>query len=143
MFFIVELASRRVVHFGVTAHPTDAWIAQQLREATPFGQGPKYLVRDNDSTYGVAFAQIAAGAGIKVLKIPVAEPNANAVCERFQKSVRRDCLDHLFVLSQRHLHRIIQAYVSLFQPGASAPRSWSAYSRPFGSRFTRIGYLPA
>jgi putative transposase len=58
VFFIVELASRRVVHFCVTAHPTDAWAAQQLREATPFGQGPKYLIRDNDSKYGVEFARV-------------------------------------------------------------------------------------
>src|SRR5579859_3265240 len=66
VFFIVELASRRVVHFGVTAQPTDAWAAPQLREATPFGQGPKDLIRDKDSKYGLAFARVAAGAGIKV-----------------------------------------------------------------------------
>lgn len=108
------MASRRVVHFGVTAHPTDAWAAQQLREATPFGEGPNYLIRDNDSKYGAGFAQAAAGAGIKILKTPVAAPNANAVCERFQKSVRRECLDHLFVLSQGHLPRMIKAYVSYF-----------------------------
>ena len=52
-FCIVELGSRRVVHVGVTRHPTDAWAAQQLREATPFGQRPAYLLRDNDRTYGV------------------------------------------------------------------------------------------
>jgi transposase InsO family protein len=114
VFFIVVLASRRVVHFGMTAHPTDAWAAQQLREATPFGQHPKYLIRDNDSKYGVEFARVAASTGIKVLKTPVAAPNANAVCERFQKSVRRECLDHLFVLGQQHLHRVIKAYVDYF-----------------------------
>jgi putative transposase len=100
VFFIVELASRRVVHFGVTAHPTDAWTAQQLREATPFGQGPKYLIRDNDNKYSWEFAGVAAGAGITVLKTPVAAPNANAVVERFQGSVRRECLDHMLVLGQ-------------------------------------------
>jgi putative transposase len=114
VFFIIELASRRVVHFGVTADPTDAWVAQQLREATPFGQGPKYLIRDNDSKYGVEFARVAAGAGIKVLKTPVAAPNANAVVERFQGSVRRECLDHLFVLGQWHLYRVIKTYVDYF-----------------------------
>ncbi|MEP7285790.1 MAG: integrase core domain-containing protein [Chloroflexota bacterium] len=71
-------------------------------------------MRDNDSKYGAEFARVARGAGIKVLKTPVAAPNANAVCERFQKSVRRECLDHLFVLSQRHLYRIIKAYVAYF-----------------------------
>jgi putative transposase len=114
VFFIVELASRRVVHFGVTVHPTDAWAAQQLREATPFGEGPRFLIRDNDGKFGPEFARVAAGAGIKVLKTPVAAPNANAVCERFQGSVRRECLDHVFVLGQRHLYRIIKAYVDYF-----------------------------
>jgi hypothetical protein len=59
VFFIIELASRRVVHCGVTDSPTDAWTAQQLREATPFGQAPKYLIRDNDSKYGATFAHVA------------------------------------------------------------------------------------
>jgi putative transposase len=117
VFFIVELASRRVVHFGVTAHPTDAWAAHQLREATPFGEGPKDLIRDTDGKYGVSFARAAAGAGIKVLKTAMAAPNANAVCERFQKSVRREGFDHLFVLGQRHLYRMIKAYVSYFNQG--------------------------
>ncbi len=64
-FFVIELASRRVIHASVTRHPTDAWVAQQLREATPFGQHPRYLVRDNDATYGPAFTQLASASGIK------------------------------------------------------------------------------
>ena len=52
VFVIIELGSRRLVHFGVTRNPTDAWLAQQLREATPFAEGPRYLIRDNDSKYG-------------------------------------------------------------------------------------------
>src|SRR5258708_36331258 len=66
-FFIIELGSRRVVHVGVTRHPTDAWVAQQLREATPFGVRPRYLLRDNDSKFGQQFARVAAGRGITVL----------------------------------------------------------------------------
>jgi putative transposase len=114
VFFIIELASRRVVHFGVTNAPSDAWVAQQLREATPFDQRPTYLVRDNDSKYGHEFTRVAAGAGIKVLNTPVAAPNANAVCERFLESVRYECLDQLLVLSQRHLYRMVKAYVIYF-----------------------------
>jgi len=56
-FFMIELASRRVVHVGVTGQPTDAWVAPQLRKATPFGQRPRYIIRDNDSTFGPAFAR--------------------------------------------------------------------------------------
>src|SRR5919199_6221293 len=72
-FFIVEHASRRVVHAGVTRHPTDEWVAQQLREATPYGERPRFLLRDNDSKYGVRFAQVAEASG------PVRAPRANAV----------------------------------------------------------------
>src|ERR1700741_902248 len=70
-FFIVEVASRRVVHMGVTRHPTDAWVAQQLREATPFGTAPRFLIRDNDRKYGAAFARVAAGSRIAVLRTPL------------------------------------------------------------------------
>lgn len=109
---MIELGSRRVVHCGVTRTPTDAWVAQQLREATPFGQGPKYLIRDNDRKYGVQFARVAAP--IQVLKTPLRAPKANAICERFIGSVRRECLDHLLILSERHLQRQIKEYVTYF-----------------------------
>jgi len=66
--FIIELATRRVVHVGATRHPTDARVAQQLREATPFEQRPKYLIRDNDAKFGPAFARVAAGSGIAIIR---------------------------------------------------------------------------
>ena len=96
-FFVVELATRRVVHVGATRHPTDAWVAQQLREATPFGQQPRYLIRDNDGKYGAALARVAATSGITLLRTPLRAPRANATRERFLGSVRRECLDHLLV----------------------------------------------
>jgi putative transposase len=113
-FVIVELGSRRVVHVGVTRHPTDGWVAQQLREATPFGQGPKHLIRDNDNKYGQHFAAVAAGVGIKVVKTPIRAPRANAVCERFIGSVRRECLDHLLIRDERHLFRMLKVYTEYF-----------------------------
>jgi len=113
-FVIVELDSRRVVHVGVTAHPSDEWVAQQLREATPFGEGPKHLIRDNDSKYGVHFANVAAGANIDVIATPYHTPKANAICERFIGSVRRECLDWLFIWNERHLHRVLRDYVEYF-----------------------------
>jgi putative transposase len=64
----VELSSRKVVHFGVTGDPTDKWTAQQLREATGFGQGPKYLIRDNDRIFGQKFQRVAQDAAIEILK---------------------------------------------------------------------------
>ena len=113
-FFIIELQSRKVIHVGVTRSPTDAWTAQQLREATPYGHTPKYLIRDNDSKFGPCFARVAATSGIKILKTPYHAPRANAICERFLGSVRRECLDHMLVLNEKQLHRVLRAYVAYF-----------------------------
>ena len=82
-FFLIELQSRKVIHVGVTRSPTDAWVAQQLREATPYGQAPKYLIHDNDSKFGSYFDRVATTSNIKLLKTPYHAPRANAVCERF------------------------------------------------------------
>ncbi len=75
-FFVIELKSRRVIHVGVTKAPTDAWVAQQLREATPYGQVPRFLIHDNDSKFGPAFARVAATSSIKLLKTPYHAPRA-------------------------------------------------------------------
>jgi len=113
-FFIIELGSRRVVHCGVTSHPTDTWVAQQLREATPYSLTPRFLIRDRDSKYGDDFARVAKASSIEVLKTPFRAPKANAICERFLGSVRRECLDHLLVVGNRQLHRVIKEYVGYF-----------------------------
>jgi transposase InsO family protein len=113
-FFVIALETRQVVHVGVTRHPTDAWVAQQLREATPFDQRPRYLVRDRDSKYGSAFTRVAAATGIEEVRTAYRAPRQNAVCERFLGSVRRECLDHVLVLGEAHLRRILREYVAYF-----------------------------
>ena len=113
-YFIVELASRRVVHVGVTRHPTDAWVAQQLREATPFDQRPRFLIRDNDAKYGSSFARVVAATGMTELRTAYRAPRQNAMCERFLGSVRRECLDHLLILGERQLRRVLSEYVAYF-----------------------------
>jgi transposase InsO family protein len=114
VFVIIELESRRLVHFGVTRSPGDDWVAQQLREATPFGEGPRFLIRDNDNKYGSAFARVADGSGIKVLPTPYQAPQANAICERFLGSIRRECLDFFLILSEQHLRKIMKQYQAYF-----------------------------
>ncbi len=114
LFFIMELGSRRVMHFGVTRHPTDEWVAQQLREATPFGQSPRFLIRDNDSKFGERFTQVAKVSGIEVLRTSYRAPKANAYCERFLGSVRRECLDHMLIIGEKHLHKVIKEYVRYY-----------------------------
>jgi putative transposase len=112
VFFIIELESRRVVHFGVTRSPSDAWVAQQWRNATPFEEGPRFLIRDNDDKFGAHFSSVTDA--VDVLRTPVRAPKANAICERFIGSVRRECLDHVIILSERHLRRLIREYVAYF-----------------------------
>src|SRR5207248_6352180 len=113
-FFIVELQSRKVIHVGVTRSPTDPWVAQQLRAATPFGQAPKYLIRDNDSKFGPCFARVATTSAIEILKTPYHAPRANAICERFLRSVRQECLDHLLIFNEKQLQRVLNEYVAYF-----------------------------
>jgi putative transposase len=113
-FSVIEIASRRVVHVGVTRHPTDAWVAQQLREATPFGRHPKPLILDNDSKYGELFARVARTTGIDLVRTAYRAPKENAFCERCLGSLRRECLDHLLVLGEAHLRRILLEYTAYF-----------------------------
>jgi len=113
-FVIVHHESRRVVHCGVTEHPTDEWVAQQLREATPFGEKPKYLICDNDKKYGARFEQVAKASGIEVIHTPYQAAHANAICERFVGSLRRECLDHILVLGVLPLVRILKDYIRYY-----------------------------
>jgi transposase InsO family protein len=113
-FFIIEHKSRRVLHMGVTRSPTDPWVSQQLREATPYGQVPKYLICDNDSKFGSCFARVATTSAIEILKTPYHAPRANAICERFLGSVWRECLNHVLIVSEKQLYRVLRAYVEYF-----------------------------
>ena len=116
-FFIIELESRRVVHVGVTRSPASAWTAQQLREATPFGQGPRFIIRDNDDKFGADFDRVAHATGIRVLRTPVRAPKANAICERYLGTARRECLDHVIILNERQTLRVLKEHVAHFNRG--------------------------
>jgi transposase InsO family protein len=82
-FFIVDINTKRVIHVAVTRHPTQQWTAQQIREATPFGEGPLFLIRDRDDNFGPDFDRAAKGAGIRIVKTAVRAPLMNSVVERF------------------------------------------------------------
>ena len=114
VFVVMELKTRRVVHTAITKSPTDEWTAQQLREATPWGKGPKYLLHDRDSKYASHFSAMAAGSGIQELKTPYRTPRANGICERFMGSLRRECLDHTLILNSKHLQRVVKEYTAYF-----------------------------
>jgi len=114
IFVVMELKTRRILHTAITKFPTDEWTAQQLREATPWGKGPKYLIHDRDNKYGLHFSAIASGSGIKELKTPYRSPRANAYCERFMGSLKRECLDHSLIYHDRHLRRVVNEYTAYF-----------------------------
>ena len=114
IFVVLELKRRRIVHASVTQYPTDEWTAQQLREATPWGRGPKYLVRDRDSKYAAHFSAVAVSSGIQELKTPYRAPRANGICERFIGSLRRECLDHILFQDGRHVQRVVREYIAYF-----------------------------
>ena len=95
------------MHVAVTRSPTSAWVAQQLGEATPWGEGPRVLIRDRDAKYGSAFDEVARGTGIDVKLTPIRAPDANAFCERLIRSIRCEYLDHVLVMGEKHLRRVL------------------------------------
>ena len=113
-FFIVHLGSRQVVYAATGRHPTQEWTAQQLRNATMDVEAPKVWRRDRDDKYGPCFDRVAKGAGIRVIKTAVRPPNMNAVAERFVGSARREMLDHVLVLDEDHLGRMVTEYQQYF-----------------------------
>ncbi len=112
LFVLVVLAHhrRRVVHFNVTEHPTAHWTAQQIVDASPNDTAPSYPLRDRDAVYGDAFRHRVTGMGIRDVLTAPQSPWQNPFAERFIGSIRRECLDHVLVLSEPHLHRILTAY---------------------------------
>jgi putative transposase len=107
----IELATRKVVLAATTRFPSQAWVTQQLRNATPLGVAPRFLLLDHDNKFGVAFDALARATGIRVIRTAVRAPDMNAVCERFLGSLRRECLDHVLVLDDRHFQRVVAEYV--------------------------------
>ncbi len=110
-FFIVNVNTKEVLHVAVTCSPSETWTAQQLREITPFGEGADVIIRDRDGKFGGEFDRVAEGVGMRVVQTPVRTPNMNAVCERFLGSARRECLDHVLILNERHLETVLKEYV--------------------------------
>lgn len=116
LFVLVILSHdrRRILHFNVTAHPTAAWTAQQLLEACGTEEVPRYLVRDRDAIYGERFCRQAAVLGIQEIRTAPRSPWQNPCAERVIGSIRRECVDHVIVLSERHLKRILSSYVRYY-----------------------------
>jgi putative transposase len=110
VFVILAHDRRRVLHFNVTEHPTAVWAAQQIIEAFPEDRAPRYLLRDRDGIYGHCFRTRIEGMGIEQVRITARSPWQNCYVERAIGSIRRECLNHMIVLSEQHLRRILKSY---------------------------------
>lgn len=114
---VMEIGTRRILHCNVTAHPTAAWTAQQFREAIPSDHSYRFLVHDRDSIFSDEVDQTVENLGLKVLRTPVRAPQANAYCERLIGTMRRECLDFLIALGEKHLRTILHEWVRHYNHG--------------------------
>ena len=110
VLLVLRHERRQVVHFNVTEHPTAQWTAQQILEAFPFDTAPRYWLRDRDSIYGERFRRRVKSLGVEEVCIAPRSPWQNPYVERLIGSIRRECLDHIIVLNERHLKRILAGY---------------------------------
>ncbi len=114
VFVVLVHDRRRVVHINVTDAPTAQWTAQQLVEAFPWETAPRYLLRDRDAVYGVVFSSRAQAMGIHEVKTAPRSPWQNPYVERLIGTLRRECLDHVVVLNDAHLRRLLRNYLTYY-----------------------------
>ncbi len=137
VFFFIEHHRRKLMHVNVTAHPTADWVWRQLIEATPWARQPLYLIRDRDASFGKGFIARARAIGIETVLSPFRCPQANGIAERMVGTFRQQCLDHVIILNERHLLRLVREYVehyNLARPhrslGLTAPELQPRMVRP-------------
>jgi transposase InsO family protein len=111
---IVGHGRRQVLWFGVTSHPTAEWIANQVTQAFGWEQIPRYLIRDRDGAYGEIFMRRLRSIGIRDRPTAARSPWQNPYAERLIGSIRRECIDHVVVLGERHLRHVLLSYMSYY-----------------------------
>jgi len=113
-FIMLRHRRRQILSFGVTAHPTAAWIARQIMEACGWERAPRYIIRDRDGVYGEVFSRRLRAMGIRDRPASPRSPWQNAYAERLIGSIRRECLDHVVVFGERHLRRVLESYAAYY-----------------------------
>ncbi len=115
VLFFIEVSTRRVVLAGCTAHPTAAWVTQQARNACEdleaAGTQPTLLIHDRDAKFPPTFDAVFAAQRVRIVRTPFRAPRANAVAERWVGTVRRECLDWLLIVGERHLRHVLRVYI--------------------------------
>lgn len=114
VFVMLRHSDRRILHFNVTQNPTTTWTMQQVREAFSFNSFPRYLLHDNGSMFSREFRETLKSLGIESVKTAYRSPWQNPYCERVQGTLRRECLDHLIILNERHLQRVLSEFIEGF-----------------------------
>jgi putative transposase len=118
VLFFIELGTRRIRLAGCTTNPNTTWVTQQARnliwDLEADHQQQAYLIRDNDKKFPAAFDTVFTSQGIEIVTTPYRAPRANAFAERWVRSVRQECLDHILILNERHLRRVLQEYVEYY-----------------------------
>jgi hypothetical protein len=114
VLFFIEVSTRRVHLAGVTAHPGSGWVTQQARNLAMQDQlgETQFLIRDRDAKYSGQFDEVFRSEGVRVIRTPFRSPKANAFAERFVRTVRQECLDHILILREHHLQRTLKEYVT-------------------------------
>ena len=114
VFIVLRHERREIVHFNATYHPTAEWTAQQLVEAFPFDSAPTYLLHDRDSIYGKRFRSRVRSLGIEEVVTAPRSPWQNPYVERIIGSIRRECLNHVIILNDRHLRQVLKSYARYY-----------------------------
>jgi transposase InsO family protein len=138
VLFFIELSTRRVHVAGVTAHPDSAWVTQQARNLAVEERlaGVRFLLRDRDAKFCGPFDAVLRAEGVRVIRTPIRAPRANAFAERFVRTVRQECLDHVLIYGRRHLERVLQTYVAHYV--AERPHRGLSLAVPAGTRTPQV-----
>jgi putative transposase len=118
---VLDHHRRRVIHFEVTENPTQFWLARQITEAFPWDTAPRYLLRDRDTSYGVAFQNRIVAMGIEDVLTAPRSLRQNPYVERIVDSIRRQCLDHIIVFNEAHLRRVLSCYFRYYNDASCYP----------------------
>jgi transposase InsO family protein len=117
IFVVLEMGTRRILHWNVTDHPTGEWTAQQFRMVVSGDQPHRFVVHDHDSIYSEGVDRTIAAMGLTVLRTPMRAPQANAFCERLIGTIRRECLDFVIPLNERHVRSVLAEWVAHYNRG--------------------------
>jgi putative transposase len=117
VFVVLEVGTRRIRHWNVTEHPTAEWTTQQFRMLMSGDEPHRFLIHDHDSIYSESVDRTVTAMGLTILKTPVRSPTANAFCERVIGTIRRECLDWMIPLNERHLRGVLEEWIAHYNRG--------------------------